>query len=193
MIHFGMPEFYVQVAKRLRDCGLVVAEGWDRPSSTGYAYMLAARITGQRGAKALVSQDIDYASLGIPVIWPDGLGQLARHKRGLGVLGWLDVVLFTPILTVSMVLGGRDWLLRARMEINDNTKARLRFGSRILIDERDAKLLAALEKIYQQHRDEDVTVAVVFGAGHIAAVVRGLNSRYGYRGISGEWLSVIDF
>jgi len=193
MIHFGMPEFYLQVVKRLRDCGLVVAEGLDRPSSTGYAYMLAARITGRRGARALVSQDIDYASLGVPVIWPDGPEQQARHKRGLGIWGWLDVVLLTPVLAVSMFLGGQDWLLRSRMEFDDTTEARLRFGTKILIDKRDAKILVTLEEIYQQHRDEDVTVAIVFGAAHMPAVVRGLYSRYDYRARSGEWLSIIDF
>jgi hypothetical protein len=34
---------------------------------------------------------------------------------------------------------------------------------------------------------------VVYGAGHVPAVVRALLARYGYRPRSAEWLTVFDF
>jgi hypothetical protein len=192
MIHMGVPAFYRQVTERLGNCGIIVAEGWDRPSSTGAAYALATRLTRQYGAGDLVAQNIDYASFQVPVVWPDG-HPCGDHRQGLGALGWLDLVWFTPILTVSMLVGGRDWLLRQRLDINDNTEVRLRLFHTLLLEQRDTQLLEALEAILDRHSRDSLTVAVVYGAAHMPAVVHCLRERHGYHTRNGEWLSVIDF
>jgi hypothetical protein len=50
----------------------------------------------------------------------------------------------------------------------------------------------ALDTIHQQRSQEPISVAVVYGAGHMPAVVRSL-ARYGYRASSAEWLTVFGY
>ncbi len=193
MIHFGRPEFYAEVADRLRRSALIVAEGADQPTSTGLAYVLAMRATRQRGAARLVRQHIDYAALGAPVIWPDL--EPGERPRSLAsrAWGWVDVVVMTPVLTVMMAVGGPAWLLRQRYEVSDDTEVRIRLMTKMFVDERDEKLLDALVKIHEERKGEAIDVAVVYGAGHMPAVVRGLYARFGYRPVRGsDWLTVID-
>ncbi|MBO0870878.1 MAG: hypothetical protein J2P15_20175 [Micromonosporaceae bacterium] len=196
MVHIGQPAFYAEVARRLRDCQIVVAEGTDMASSTGLAYAIAMRLTGQRHGHALVKQDIDYAALGVPTVWPE-LGDKrtsARHRR-LPVLEWLAVAVLVPVLTVMMAVGGRRWLLRQRMEVSDDSEVRifLRFLQDALVHERDRELLETLARIHEERQAEPIDVAVAYGAAHMPAVVQGLRDRYRYRARTGEWLTVIDF
>jgi len=193
MIHMGKPTFYRNVTRLLRQCDVVVAEGIDRPSSTGYAYVLAARLTLQHGARQLVRQDIDYEALGIPVIWPDTCWGGSGRMGGLGLLGWLDVVLFTPVLAIAMLMGGRNWLLKLRLEISDNSEVRAPFLDHVLRVARDADLLDALDQVLVDWHGRPATIAVVYGAAHMPAVVPHLTERHGFRARGGEWLDVITF
>jgi hypothetical protein len=58
--------------------------------------------------------------------------------------------------------------------------------------ERDDRLLAALTRLHEQRCGEDIEVAVVYGAAHVPAVVRGLRDRYGYRPRSADWLTLAE-
>jgi hypothetical protein len=58
--------------------------------------------------------------------------------------------------------------------------------------ERDDRLLTVLCRLHEESCDEDIEVAVVFGAGHMPAVVWSLMDRYGYRPRSADWLTVAD-
>jgi hypothetical protein len=58
---------------------------------------------------------------------------------------------------------------------------------------RDTLLADCLASIYNAHRDETFDVAVVYGAGHMPAITRELNRRFGYRPRRAEWLTVFDF
>jgi len=71
MIHVAQPAFYDEVANRLRDVDLIVAEGVksDAPENEPVTH-LYERFRG-RGGPEIVMQDIDYASLGPPVLNPD--------------------------------------------------------------------------------------------------------------------------
>ena len=50
----------------------------------------------------------------------------------------------------------------------------------LIVARRDQALLAALFAVHDEHAAEAIDVAVVYGAGHVPAIVRGLHSRYGY-------------
>jgi hypothetical protein len=196
MLHIARPDFYQEVSERLRDVDLIVAEGSDAPSSVGRAYQIALRRTRQRGASPLVHQDLDYGMLGIPVIWPDNLGPQDRHRRRLSFLGWLDLIIMVPVLTVTMAVGGRKWLLRRNLELSSDSEVRLgpSFLHRRMVDDRDDALLAALEEIHKTRAEQPIDVAVVYGAAHMPTVIRGLGARFKYKPQrGGDWLTVIDF
>ncbi|SCG38942.1 hypothetical protein [Micromonospora inositola] len=194
MVHFGLPSFYRQVARRLAECDLIVAEGYDGPSSTGLAYAIAFRLTQQHGASGLVHQDIDYRALGVPVVWPERLTGPGRRDR-LSWWGWLDVILLVPVLTVMAAVGGRGQLLRRGYEASDDSDPRLflRFLQKPLLNDRDDELVAELARIHDVRHGEAIRVAVVYGAAHLPTVIQTLHEKYGYRAVrGGEWLTVID-
>jgi pheromone shutdown protein TraB len=62
-----------------------------------------------------------------------------------------------------------------------------------VVDDRDRLLLRALDSIHQRRRHEAVEVAVVYGAGHMPAVVQYLSARLGYRAASAQWFTVFEF
>ncbi|WP_433043664.1 hypothetical protein [Dactylosporangium sp. CS-033363] len=193
-IHMGRPEYYRRIAARIGASQVIVAETYDGPSSTGLAYVTAMRLTRQRCAAGLVHQNIDYAALGVPTVWPDGNLVRGGRRDRLPIVGWLDVLLLTPALTVSMAVGGRDTVLGWRYEVNDDDEPRLRFLNRTLLIERDKSLAAALTKLHTERASEDIEVAVVYGAAHMPAVVRTLAGRLGYRPLrGGDWLTAIPF
>ena len=63
----------------------------------------------------------------------------------------------------------------------------------LLLDDRDALLVRALEAIHEQRSQEPISVAVVYGAAHMPAVARALAARYGYRPMGAEWVTVFPF
>jgi hypothetical protein len=194
-IHIGRPEYYRRIAERLARCQLVVAEQYDGPSSTGLAYVTALRLSLQQQGGKLVHQDIDYQALGLPIVWPEGKLYRGRRQR-LPLLGWLDLVMMVPFLTVTMAVGGRNWLLRRNLEINDDSEPRLRssYLHRKLVEERDQLLVAAVSRIHEERSDQAVDVAIAYGAAHLPAVVQTLVGQLGYRPERGaEWLLAIEF
>ncbi|MFG1797240.1 hypothetical protein [Nocardia sp. NPDC049149] len=191
MVHIGQPQFYRDVADRLRQCDLIVSEGIDAPNSTGLAIILAMRMTFQRSARTLVPQDIDHSALGVPVVWPERLSRHNRRQR-VPVLSYLDLLLMTPFYVVVMALGGRGWLLRTRFEINDNSEVRIRLMNKTFLHDRDKELVSALADIHQERQGSSDIVAVVYGAAHMPAVIQGLNATFGYRAVGADWLTVFD-
>jgi hypothetical protein len=57
--------------------------------------------------------------------------------------------------------------------------------------DRDERLLAALSELVRTRSSERIDVAVVYGARHVPAIVRGLADRHGYRPRTAEWLTVL--
>jgi pheromone shutdown protein TraB len=63
----------------------------------------------------------------------------------------------------------------------------------LLVDQRDRLLIEALSEIHQTRGTEPLTVAVVYGAQHMIAVVHVLSARFGYVPRVGDWLTVFDY
>jgi hypothetical protein len=59
-----------------------------------------------------------------------------------------------------------------------------------IVTARDARLASALDAIHRDHAGDEMTVAVVFGAGHMPAISGHLCGKLGYIAASGEWLTV---
>jgi pheromone shutdown protein TraB len=177
-----------------------VAEGvgW---SPITRALTLAYRLPGRSRRLDLVVQSIDYAALGIPVIRPDLTArQLRRRWRAIPVLQRLAVWgPFPPVALAIRAFGTRRFLARhlSRDDLptpEDHIERSVAGGLiHLIVDHRDELLIEALASIHEERCAEPVTVAVVYGAGHVAAVVRALLARYGYRPRSAEWLTVFDF
>jgi hypothetical protein len=215
MVHIAEPRFYRAVAERLRGHDLIVAEGIAHdladgsaqvgPATAALAGLAALTATYQLpawvGRAGLVEQDIDFDRLGVPVVYPDLTSkQFAAGWQGVPAWQRALAVTMAPLEALdSALFGSRRALARNLEETDERWRDRLvDAGSlpeleALLLDDRDRLLMAAVDQIHRERHDEDITVAVVYGAAHVAPLVHGLRALHGYRVRAAEWLTVFDF
>ncbi|MET8629068.1 hypothetical protein ABZW30_35945 [Kitasatospora sp. NPDC004669] len=198
MVHVGTPAFYAEVRRRLDSCDMVVAEGVTGRSRQAGMLTMAYRFAPRRARSGLVLQnDVPLPTEGIPVVEPDMAA--AELMRGIHrSLNWQypSLLLLAPLLGLWFALRGPAAFLDEDLVVEDfptSRRAEARANSELrhaLLDERDARLVDALSQIHDERHHEPIRVAVVYGAAHMPAVVRGLLSRYEYRPRDSEWLTV---
>ncbi|MFC4468767.1 hypothetical protein ACFPH6_30260 [Streptomyces xiangluensis] len=134
----------------------------------------------------------------VPVINPDVTAAevIADLKALPRWMYWLLMVAAPVMGLVFALRGPRAFLdedlvvedlpstLRAEMMADDPLQ-------HALTGRRDQLLLAALGEIHAERGDEPLRVAIVYGAGHVPAIVSGLMNRYGFRVREAEWLTVL--
>lgn len=202
MIHLGTPDFYQSVTARLRHCRVLVAEGVAGRSIASLTLALAYRLPARSRRLALTIQQIDYASLGIPVIWPDMTAkQLRKGWRSVPSAQRIAVWCLAPPFALAL------WLLGTRRVIarhlgskddlpthqEDHARQVTRELTELILDHRDALLMHCLASIHEARQTEKIDVAVVYGADHMPAIAHELLRRYGYRPRTAEWLTVFDY
>jgi hypothetical protein len=204
MIHMATPEFYLAVTARLERADVVVVEGVGggrRKSSVVLrALMLSYTVLRFNRRTKLVRQRINYAALGVPVIRPDfDTEEFTAGWRRLPLTDRLAMWFVLPFIIVARLFGGTRKIWSQSMEQYDLPSPHdeaMADGSphleALFVDDRDERLLAALCQLHEERSGESIEVAVVYGAAHVPAVVRGLRSRYGYRPHGAEWLTVAD-
>jgi hypothetical protein len=202
MLHLGTPSFYTEVTRRLRACDLVVAEGIRGRSLNASALTLTYRLAGNARRGGLVVQDIDYGSLGVPVIGPDMSGsEFGAGWRRMPLTLRLWVWALVPVYALGMLFFGSRALVARHAEVDDlpsradvamAADERIAPFSRFLVDDRDAHLVAALDRIHEERCSEAIQVAIVYGAGHMPAVVNHLNQWFGYWVRDAEWMTVFE-
>ncbi len=202
MIHMAKPAFYAAVTTRLKRADVVVAEGvgaGERSVLTG-ALTLSYTVLRFNRRAGLVTQDIDYAALSVPVVRPDvSAAEFAAGWQRVPLAHRLMVWCLLPVIVVARLFGGTRMIWSRSVEVNDLPSAEdeevadqlpeldAAFGG-----ERDDRLLAALCQLHELRGAEAIEVAVVYGAAHIPVVVQGLLERYGYRARSADWITVAD-
>jgi hypothetical protein len=198
MFHVASPAFYAQVRRRLEACDVIVAEGIRGKSRQISTLTLAYRFAPRRRRNGLEEQS--YAALlpaGVPVIKPDvTAAEAVADLRSLPRLLYLLLLLSAPVMGLVFALRGPRAFLDEDLVVEDLPSTRRAEAQTegpmrdALIGRRDRVLLDALGKIYADRGDESITVAVLYGAGHMPAVTAGLRDRYGYRPREAEWLTI---
>ncbi len=64
---------------------------------------------------------------------------------------------------------------------------------RILLDARDERLCDHLTRIVENADDRPLSVAVVYGAAHMRAVIRHLNQLAGFTPTKSDWLTIFEY
>ena len=218
MLHVAMPSFYHEVAERLRQCDLLVVEGFISESpddggegrdgkggagSGGGSLAVSALTATYRAIAAnrdsgLVADTIAYGDLGVPVITPDlTMREVGEGVQELPLKTRLAIWGATPLTAVMNYFNGRQRLLTRTIEIDDLPSAAEELESddaaafrELFIGRRDERVLTALADLVETRSDEELRVAVVYGGAHIPGIVHGL-CRLGYRPIDAEWLTAI--
>jgi hypothetical protein len=199
MIHVGDAAFFAEVDRRLTAVDLVVAEGVRGPSRVVDGLTSVYRAAARDPRTGVVRQS--HAPSRVPVVRPDVTGaEFDLHWRTIplwerGTI-WAGVGLANVLHRVA---GPQWWLDQLELLAMDDLASdeEILFSGyegveRVVLQERDARLLAALDTIHTQRSHEKLTVAVVYGAAHMRAVVRGLGDRHGYRVYTAEWLTALD-
>jgi len=204
MIHMAEPGFYAAVTSRLRSADVVVIEGIGggqkkRSLLTSALTLSYTVLRFNRGAK-LVKQDIDYVALGVEVISPDvSFEEFETGWRKVPLAHRLMLWCLLPIVVLARLFGGTRMIWSRTMELNDLPSPdeeehldRMPELDAALAGDRDKRLLAALHQLHEQRSGEAIEVAVVYGAGHVPAIVQDLTDRFGYKVRSADWLTVVD-
>ncbi|MFF8974260.1 hypothetical protein [Streptomyces sp. NPDC014995] len=198
MVHVASPTFYSQVRIRLRECDLIVMEGIRGKSVRVSALALAYRFTSRRRRNGLQEQrDELLLPASVPVVNPDVTA--AEAIADLKTLPWWTYLLLmvsAPVMGAVLALRGPRAFLDEDLAVDDlpsTPRAEMMADDPVvhaMTGRRDNQLLEALGEIYAERSDEPIRVAVVYGAGHVPAIVSGLMDRYGYRAREAEWLTV---
>lgn len=199
MLHVASPAFYAQVHTRLKECDLIVAEGIRGRSWQVNTLTLAYGFAPRRRRNGLERQNnATLLPAGVPVINPDvTAAEAISDLRKLPRWMYLLVLLAAPVMGLVFALRGPRSFLDEDNVVEDlptTRRAEMLADhplSHAITGRRDQRLLDALGKIHVERRDEPITVAVVYGAGHVPAIVAGLVDRYEYRPHGAEWLTVL--
>ena len=202
MLHLGTPSFYEDVTRRLRDCDLVVAEGIRGRSVTASALVLTYELFGRVRRDGLVVQRIDYRSLRVPVVGPDmSASEFREGWRRVPLTLRLGVWTLVPLYAMGMLFFGSREVVARNAEVDDlPTREEAEVSGdehvapfwRLLVDDRDAHLLSALDRIHEERCGEAIQVGVVYGASHMPAVVHHLSRRFGYWAHDADWMIVFE-
>jgi len=198
MIHVGLPSFYADVATRLRDCDLIVAEGIEGPSEeTAAIKTMYEQSTRGRGS-SMVVQNIDYDSLGPPVIYPDMTGaDLDRSIRDhISLSDRLLLRAASPVVGLLSRFVGPEILMNPFLTVDDLPTAeqegdQFESSHKVFVGDRDALVDEALSGICEQHSMDTMAVGLVYGAAHVPGIVRFLSRRHRYRVVRAEWMTPV--
>ncbi len=199
MVHVGSPAYYAAVRARVGECDLAVVEGVGAAREVSLLTLAYRAMRFNRRARLVVRSD-GPDSFGIPTIRPDLDG--ARSRRGWARVPWLQRVLawiLVPIYAVLLALfGTRQMLARDLAREDQPSDVELDAAAAypelygLICDERDQLLIQALMAVHEQRNREPIKVAVVYGAGHMPAVLHALSARHRYLARDGEFLTVFD-
>ena len=108
------------------------------------------------------------------------------------------LLILAPLYGVAMYLfASREYLSRGHTvdSLSDPSLGRASDNvlevRRVIVDERDLRLIERVESYLAERREEKRKVAILFGGGHMPAIAEVLTSRHGYRVIHSEWLTAI--
>jgi len=192
LVHVAEQQFYDEVAARARLCQLLVAEGAaarDVPAQNWMARHHRGHLVDQGAALRL-------ESLGVPVRWEAEPDTGPRPGSGRPVSRTADIAGAATIGLIRKFIDPVDLPGVDQAEAYDQSAESLagnwfeRLLEHNISTVRDARLLRVLDEIHRDRAAEPVKAGVVFGAGHMPAVVDHLCGQLGYIAAHAEWLTV---
>ena len=202
MVHIGAPAFYDAVAARAAECDHILVEGvrhqlmavagrmYDRVAASSRMRLTVQRVM----VPALRPVKERIVNIDMP---PDQFQALWR-RQPLWTRLFLPS-LFRLVFWHSSKFGTRKQVAqRMALELAPSRLEILRMGdelefTKLLRDRRDEYIVARLDEFHERHRNKTVTVAIIFGASHMRAIVRHLIDRHGYVATAGSWLTIFDW
>jgi hypothetical protein len=197
MIHIADKAFYEDIAQRLDDCDLVLCEGVKSPTAS--LPTLSYRFCEKSPRLGLVSQKtMKLDHLEGRLIHAD-VSAKQFESRWSKLATWLRVIL--PLVVPLYGLYLRYFGTRA--DIARGLGMGLRKSRRdiladeeyekvmdVILDWRDRRLLDVIDKTLLENANTGISIAVLYGASHMRAVIHHLTGNLGYRITKAEWVTV---
>ncbi len=197
MLHVGEPAFYERVTRQLEKCDLILYEG---VNSRSVSLLTQLYPSLAKGLGLATQQTMKLDHLADRLVHADVTG--ADFEDRWSKLGpWLRraVIAGAPVLGMylryfatrqSIASHLRLDLKKSREEILHSEDMKL-FDD-VVVTWRDQHLIGVIEQHRQKHQEKSFSIAVVFGAAHMRAVVRHLTKSLdpGYRVVQSEWMTV---
>ncbi|HXM34818.1 MAG TPA: hypothetical protein VN920_06505 [Pyrinomonadaceae bacterium] len=200
MIHLGTQEFYDEVSQRLDACDLVLVEGIKskRVSLMTLPYRLAAKsvrlnlVSQHRALKTssfkhkLVASDLEGHS------FAEGWSNLRLRWR-------IEFHVIEPLLALYLFFFvnreklANYILLKDSSAEDERRDEDLENFARLLGGDRNQILIQHIKQLYNTRKNEDIKIAIPYGAKHMSRILKFLINRLGYRVIQREWVIVFDF
>jgi hypothetical protein len=195
MIHIGEASFFREVSARLAVHDLIVAEGIIGPSPTTKHITQIYRSKALQARLGLEAQSHELYDVGVPIVCPDMTGpELERRWRGIGLPERAMWYTMAPAYRLYLDTFATRETVARHLQLDSDTLAIEEPSGleliEIITDQRDVLLCDAVTRIHTERCEEDINVAVVYGAGHVAPLVTHLRARHGYVPRSAEWLRV---
>lgn len=201
MIHIGSPAFYEKISDHLRMSDAIIYEGVT--SRKANILFRVQRMLARFNKDGFVHQSdgIDLYPLRERLIHGDvSMATFDQEWRSmpLWVRGLLQAVL--PFAAIYLAMTGTKQAmarvlamddLPSREEVLDDSLISSEVD-RIVLDVRDTKLLDSINRCFHERRTEPSTVAILYGAAHMRAVIRFITGKLGYRAVSSEWVIVFE-
>lgn len=198
-VHIGDKSFYDEVSSRLSRCHTIIHEGV--PGFRSRLLTQAYRITTKKQSLNLARQrdeirldDHDARKIHADVS-SDGF---AANWRNLPWLQQIGLTILAPSYGVwtylfasrKSIAKGRstDSLSNAYALRKDDSAVAIRD---VFVTKRDEFIVSCIDKYLEENRSNTEVAAILFGAGHMPAIVSHLSEKHGYSSKKAEWISVI--
>ena len=200
MIHVGTREYYRQVRVHLSNCDYILYEGVRGLKAR--VITLAYRFMVRRKRLGLVTQEeLGLRDLGSKLAHTD-VDAESFQKAWSTLPFWLRISLLgaVPFYALYQFLFATRQSIATRLEISDlPTREEILDSSEesekideVILHSRDAHLLKNIDDVFNKNKEQQLKVAVLYGAAHMRAVTRYLTMKLGYRVIRGESVTVFE-
>lgn len=198
MLHIAERSFYEEVSSRLKICDVILYEGVR--SRTGHWISSAYLQMIKNPEHGLVSQkEMPLEHVKDRLVHADVDGQKLDEKWGeLSFFNRFLLPVLSPLAGYYLRWFGSRKLLARYMKtelqkdreeflVDDDTIER----DKLILDWRDESLIQAIDvQIEKLAQNNNTRIGIVYGAGHMRAVIRHLVSHQQYRPDGSEWLMV---
>jgi hypothetical protein len=201
MIHVGSREYFVEIERRLRDCDVIFAEGI-RSRRVDYITWSYTVVNHMRGLGLVTQHSIDLRQFGPKVVNTDMPGREFDAAWGrIGRYARLVLWVFVPFYVMWFFVFGTKAFLAHYLEMDDLPSRRdvLSYGGQfegfedLVLTQRDKLLVQQIVRFHELHRSESKVVAILYGAGHMPAVLTVLQGKLNYRVAKAEWVTVFSY
>jgi hypothetical protein len=199
MIHVGEKRYYAEIARRLVECDLIIAEGVSSKRSA--ILTMSYRIVKHIRRLDLVTQhEMDTSILKSKIINADiEGGEFEKLYSNLPILDRLQILILSPAFALYLLLFGTRKFIASELATED-----LPTSEEILADDfserleevtltkRDCVLVQKLQDLIEDRAQEGMKIGILYGARHMRTVVAFLFNKFGYNVGRAEWVTVFD-